>query len=355
MVSAGIFVLDTSISAKTCKIIVNWRADDMKIKFLVIRFSSIGDIVLTSPVVRGLKQQVENSEVHFVTKKKHAELVSSNPYIDKVYLLDENIGDLISELEKEKYDYVIDLHQNFRSNRIKRSLKCPTFSFDKLNWQKWLMVQFKINRLPKKHIVDRYLETVSVFDLKSDQTGLDYFIKESDTFQKKDLPKPFQNGYVAFVIAGTYFTKKLPEEKVSEICQNIPYPVILLGGKEENEVGEKVLSLSKGNVLNYAGKISLGQSASLVRDARVVLTNDTGLMHIAAAYHKKILSFWGNTIPAFGMTPYLAGEASEILDVPDLKCRPCSKLGHHKCPKKHFRCMKEIDVQRATDWILENY
>jgi len=327
----------------------------MKIKFLVIRFSSIGDIVLTSPVVRGLKQQVENAEVHFVTKKKHAELVSFNPYIDKVYLLDENIGDLIADLENEKYDYVIDLHQNFRSNRIKRSLKCPAFSFDKLNWQKWLMVQFKINKLPKQHIVERYLETVSVFDVKDDQNGLDYFIKESDCFQEKDLPELFQKGYVAFVIAGTYFTKKLPAEKVSEICHEIPYPVILLGGKEETEQGEFVLSQSKGNVLNYAGKITLSQSASLVRDARLVLTNDTGLMHIAAAYHKKILSFWGNTIPEFGMTPYFADEVSEILEVENLKCRPCSKLGHQKCPKKHFRCMQEIDVQKAIHWVVDNF
>lgn len=327
----------------------------MKIKFLIIRFSSIGDIVLTSPVVRGIKQQVENAEVHFVTKRKHAGLVTSNPYIDKVFLLDESVAELVDELEKEQYDYVIDLHQNIRSNRIKRSLKCPSFSFNKLNWQKWLMVQFKINKLPSHHIVDRYLATVSVFDVQDDKKGLDYFIPEDEAFKKEDLPAPFQSGYVAFVIAGTYFTKKLPAEKVSAICQDIPYPVILLGGKEENEVGELVLSQSKGNVLNYAGKISLNQSASLVREARIVLTNDTGLMHIAAAFRKKILSFWGNTIPEFGMVPYRADKASERLEVKGLKCRPCSKLGHQKCPKKHFRCMQEIDEKRAVEWVLENY
>ncbi len=327
----------------------------MTIKFLLIRFSSIGDIVLTSPVIRGLKQQVEHSEVHFVTKKKNAGLVTSNPYIDKVYLLEENISELIHSLEKEQYDYVIDLHQNFRSNRIKRSLGCPAFSFDKLNWQKWLMVQCKINRLPEQHIVERYLETVSVFDVKDDGQGLDYFIPEGAGFDTTQLPLIFQNGYVAFVIAGTYFTKKLPAEKISEICREIPYPVILLGGKEENEVGELVLSQSKGNVLNYAGKITLNQSASLVRDAKVVLTNDTGLMHIAAAFGKKILSFWGNTIPEFGMIPYQADKASERVEVTGLKCRPCSKLGHQKCPKKHFRCMSDMDVEKAVEWILKNY
>ncbi|WP_346861890.1 glycosyltransferase family 9 protein [uncultured Draconibacterium sp.] len=327
----------------------------MKVKFLVIRFSSIGDIVLTSPVVRGLKQQVENAEVHYVTKDKHACLVGTNPYIDKVHLLETNINHLIHDLEKENFDYIIDLHQNFRSNKIRRRLRVQSFSVDKLNWYKMLMVRFKINKLPKQHIVDRYLQTVSTFDVKNDGKGLDYFINDGDEFKHEDLPAPFQNGYVAFVIAGTYFTKKLPVNKVSEICQNIPYPVILLGGKTEFDEGEKVLSQSKGNVLNYAGKITLNQSASLVRDARVVLSNDTGLMHIAAAFKKKILSFWGNTIPDFGMYPYMSSPVSERLETEGLKCRPCSKLGHHKCPKKHFKCMEEISVAKAVQWIENNY
>ncbi|WP_321347535.1 glycosyltransferase family 9 protein [uncultured Draconibacterium sp.] len=327
----------------------------MKVKFLIIRFSSIGDIVLTTPVVRGLKQQVDNAEVHFVTKKKFACLVSSSPYIDKVHLLEDNIGTLIHELEKEDYDYIIDLHNNFRSNKIKRRLKMQSFAVNKVNWEKFLMIRFKMNRLPNVHIVDRYLETVSVFDVKNDRLGLDYFIDESAAFQQSDLPETFRNSYVAFVIAGTYFTKKLPVHKVSQICQQIPYPVILLGGKNEFDEGEQVLSQSKGNVLNFAGKISLNQSASLVRDSRVVLANDTGLMHIAAAFKKKIFSFWGNTIPEFGMTPYQPNELSEIMQINDLKCRPCSKLGHHKCPKKHFKCMEDIDVQKAIDWINKNY
>ena len=327
----------------------------MKVKFLVIRFSSIGDIVLTSPVVRRLKLQVENAEVHFVTKKKNAVLVNSNPYIDKVHLFDDNLAELLTELENEDFDYIIDLHQNIRSNRLKRRLKSPSFSFTKLNFEKWLMVHLKINRLPQKHIVERYLDTVSVFDLKDDGKGLDFFISEDEEFNPDDLPESFQSGYVAFVIAGTYFTKKLPADKVSEICQNIPFPVILLGGKEESAVGEKVLSESKGNVLNYAGKISLNQSASLVKNARLVLTNDTGLMHIAAAFEKKILSFWGNTIPEFGMYPYKADPVSMQLEVEGLKCRPCSKIGFQKCPKKHFRCMKNISTQNAIDWVKASF
>lgn len=327
----------------------------MKVKFLVIRFSSIGDIVLTTPVVRGLKEQVQNAEVHFATKENHACIVANNPYVDKVHLLGENINDLILELEKENFDYIIDLHQNFRTNRIRRRLRIESFSFNKLNWRKMLLVLFKVNKLPKQHIVERYMETVQVFDVKNDNKGLDFFIREGDEFTMKDLPPQFQKGYVAIAIAGTYFTKKFPVQKISKICQNIPFPVILLGGKDEFDEGEKILSESKGNVLNYAGKISLAQSASLVQRANVVLSNDTGLMHIAAAFKKKILSFWGNTVPEFGMYPYLPHSASQLLEVEDLKCRPCSKLGYQKCPKKHFNCMEGINEQLAIDWIQRNF
>lgn len=327
----------------------------MKVKFLVIRFSSIGDIVLTSPVIRCLKNQVENTEVHFITKQKFSCILKSNPNIKKIHFLDDNFVELIAELKKEKFDYIIDLHHNFRSNRIKRKLKVPAFSVNKLNWQKMFLIQFKINQLPKKHIVDRYLETLLSFNVNNDNLGLDYFIPKNEDFKKVDLPTPFQKGYTAFIIAGTYFTKKLPGEKVSEICKKIDYPVILLGGKSEFNEGEKILSQSKGNILNYAGKITLNQSASLVKGANVVLTNDTGLMHIAAAFKKKIFSFWGNTVPDFGMAPYQSHDVSELLEVENLKCRPCSKLGHRKCPKKHFKCMNDIDTDKAIQWIKQNF
>lgn len=326
-----------------------------KIKYLIIRFSSIGDIVLTTPVIRGLKQQVDNAEVHFVTKRKYASIVRSNPYIHKVYELNENMNDLLEELSKEQFDYIIDLHQNFRSNRIKSRLKVAAFSFEKLNFRKFLLVQFKINRMPEKHIVDRYLETISVFDVKNDGHGLDFFIPDDEYFDVGQLPKFFQNGYLVFVIAGTYLTKKLPVSKITEICNSVTFPVVLLGGKNEVEAAREIDSETGENVLSLAGKLSLNESASILRDANLVLTNDTGLMHIAAAFKKKILSFWGNTVPEFGMVPYQTDPASEIMEVKDIKCRPCSKLGYSKCPKKHFNCMKNLDSSKAVAWINKNY
>ena len=136
-------------------------------KFLILRFSSIGDIVLTTPVIRGLKQQVPNAEVHFLTKSAFEPVLKHNPYIDKLHIFSENPVECLKELANEKFDAIIDLHHNQRSFWVKRKLRSTsTFSFRKLNIEKWLLVNFKINRLPALHIVNRYLETVKSFGVK---------------------------------------------------------------------------------------------------------------------------------------------------------------------------------------------
>ncbi len=328
----------------------------MKSKILIIRLSSIGDIVLTTPVVRCLKVQMENAEIHFVTKAQYAQVVLPNPHISKVHLYSGNLRKLVHQLRREKFDYIIDLHKNIRSFSIRlRLFNVPSFSFNKLTFHKFLLVKLKINRLPDIHVVDRYFNALRKFDIKNDEKGLDFFIPEGENYPPEKLPAGFSEGYIAFAIGGTWTTKKLPVEKVVEICNQLSFPVILLGGKEEEAAGESIISQCGSNVINLAGKCSLYQSAGLVRDAKLVLTNDTGLMHIAAAFQKRILSFWGNTVPEFGMTPYKADPVSEIMEVKDLDCRPCSAIGFNECPKKHFNCMKMQDVNRAVRWVRANF
>jgi ADP-heptose:LPS heptosyltransferase len=326
-----------------------------KTKFLIIRLSSIGDIVLTSPLVRCLKKQVENAEIHFVTKSKYSDLLAGNPYIYKIHFLNDHFGELLKELKSEKADYIIDLHQNFRSLWIKRYLGISSFSFNKLNLKKWIRIRFGIDLLPAQHVVERYFRTISSFHVVPDDKGLDYFIPEGLEFPSENLPEEFRNGYIAFIIGGTYATKRLPVEKILTLCMAIRHPVILIGGPNEKEMGEIVCQKAGNLVLNLAGKTSINESASLVRDSRIVLTNDTGMMHIAAAFGKKILSFWGNTIPKLGMSPYMPHTDSKMLEVQNLSCRPCSKLGYQKCPKRHFHCMMDLDMQVAIEWVERNY
>jgi ADP-heptose:LPS heptosyltransferase len=326
-----------------------------KIKFLVIRFSSIGDIVLTTPVIRCLKQQLDNAEIHFVVKTGYTEIVESNPFISKIHVCKESLNRLIRVLKEEKFDYLIDLQNNLKSTIIKSCLGIPSFTVNKINFKKFLMVNFKIDRLPPVHVVDRYMDTLSFFNVKNDNKGLDYFIPGKDEFNQTGLPSSFRKGYIAVLTGASYNTKKLPAEKIAAICNKIEFPVILIGGKNDYAEAEKIMSEATGNIINFAGKIRLNQSASLVRKARLVLSNDTGMMHIAAAFKKKILSFWGNTIPEFGMYPYMPDPASKIMEIKDLRCRPCSKLGYRKCPKNHFKCMNMMDENEAVEWIKENF
>ncbi len=327
----------------------------LKQKILVIRFSSIGDIVLTSPVLRQLKEQVIGVEIHYLTKQKYRCLLEANPYIDKIYSFEKNLNEVIPLLKAENYGSVIDLHHNLRSLKIKRSLGVPSFSFRKLNFEKWLLVNFKIDKLPNLHIVERYLETIKSFGTKDDRKGLDYFIPETEKFDIQQLPEHFRNGYVAIILAGTYFTKQLPAEKYLPLISNAHYNFVLLGGENETGMARSITSVAGNNVVDFCGKLSVNQSASLVQQARLVISNDTGLMHIAAAFRKKILSVWGNTVPQLGMHPYLPAEGSKMLEVNGLKCRPCSKLGKRECPRKHFNCMNLIPEQALTDWVKINF
>ncbi|MDP2339139.1 MAG: glycosyltransferase family 9 protein [Bacteroidota bacterium] len=327
----------------------------MKTKFLVIRLSSIGDIVLTSPVVRCLKTQFPDAEVHFLTKKSNFDLLQANPYVDKIHLYGDSLSDAVQKLKPENYDYIIDLHNNLRSLYVKLRLGTKSYSFNKLNIRKIILTKFKINILPDGHIVDRYLETLRHFNIVNDGKGLEHFIPEEDEFPITEFPENFRNGYVALVLAGTYFTKKMPPEKYRKLISETQIPFVLLGGRSEQEMAAQILNWNTGNVVDFTGKLRINQSASLVKNARLVIANDTGLMHIAAAYQKKILSVWGNTSPEFGMYPYLAGKGSEILEVKGLSCRPCSKLGYHKCPKKHFRCMNDLPEDRILEWVEKEF
>lgn len=314
----------------------------MKTKFLILRFSSIGDIVLTTPVIRCLKKQYPEAEVHFATKKQFKVLVESNPYIDKFFLLEGDLNSFVKTLQAENYDYVIDLHNNLRTSIIKYRLGKKSFSFNKLNFEKWLLVNLKINRMPDLHIVDRNLNTLESLGIKNDNKGLDYFIPPNQEVNLEGIVEKNQP-FVAYAIGGQHFTKKLPVGRIIELCSKIKKKIILLGGKEDQPAGELVANALGDKIYNACGKYSLNQSASILKQAEYVISHDTGLMHIASALKKKIISIWGNTVPEFGMYPYQT--EFKIIENKNLSCRPCSKIGYSKCPKGHFKCMNDLVLE----------
>jgi ADP-heptose:LPS heptosyltransferase len=309
-------------------------------KFLLIRFSSIGDIVLTTPIIRAIKTQLKDSEIHYLTKNQFVQLVNANPYIDKVFAFNKSMNETIRELQEENYTSIIDLHKNLRSAQVILSLRKKHISFNKLNIEKWIRIHLKVNTLPDLHLIDRYFISLSELGIQKDENGLDYFFQKD--FDTEEYNQWTNQAFMAWAIGGTYFTKQFPFRKIKEILSKLALPCVLLGGKEDRQRGEFIAE-GLPNVWNLCGKTSLDQSAYLLKTAKLVLTNDTGLMHIAAAFNKETIAFWGNTIPEFGMFAYQQTENVKNFEIKNLSCRPCSKLGHKECPKRHFRCMEGLE------------
>lgn len=327
-------------------------------KFLIIRFSSIGDIVLTTPVIRCLKQQVQGAEIHYLTKKNFKGILESNPYINKIHTLSDDLDEVIKDLKQENFNFVIDLHHNLRTLKVKKALrKVPSFSFEKLNMEKWLYTALKINILPDVHIVDRYLNTVKSFGVMNDGKGLDYFIPKNDVVPYDHIPAAQSLGFIGIVIGAARNTKKLPVHKLKELCSKIDHPLVLLGGPEDRMAGDEVASVDPVKIYNSCGKFNLNESADIVRRAKLIITHDTGLMHIAAAFKKPVITIWGNTVPSFGMGPYYgkAMVANEVFGINGLWCRPCSKIGYSKCPLRHFKCMEKHNVAEIVKTVQARF
>ncbi len=318
-------------------------------KILIIRFSSIGDIVLTTPVTRCLKLQL-NAEIHYLTKPNFESILNTNPFINKVHVLDISLIAKAKELQAENFDFVIDLHNNIRTFIFKKALGVKAYSFPKLNIEKFLFVNFKVNKMPNIHIVERYFKPAEKLGITNDGKGLDYFLP---THFKFDYPIDLDKPYITWAIGAQHFTKRFPIIKIIAICNKVNLPIYLLGGKDDETNGNEITSKTNGNVVNLCGKLSLHQSAYVVKKGQLLITNDTGLMHIGSAFQKRIISLWGNTTPAFGMYPYYGNSQVKqtLFENNIINCRPCSKIGFNSCPKKHFKCMEDLDLQAIEEEI----
>jgi len=318
-------------------------------KILVIRFSSMGDIIYTTPVVRCLKKQIPGAEVHFLTKSAFKYIYDNNPYVDKLLLLRSTLSETIDEIKAEKYDHIVDLHNNLRTAIIKLRTGIPASTYKKQPVKKWLSLKFKIKLIPPTHLVDRYLKAVESLGVVNDGQPIDYYIK-ADHKLSNLLPSSHQNGYVAFIIGATHFTKRMPNYKISSICKKLNLPVVLLGGNDVKENGNTIAAEVGDKIYNACGITSLDESVFLVSQAKSIIGFDTGLTHIAEAFNKPIVSVWGGTMPELlGVQPYMVKDV--LVAGIDLDCRPCSKFGLEKCPLGHFKCMNDMPVDGIIEFV----
>jgi heptosyltransferase-2 len=345
-------------------------------RLLFIRFSSIGDIVFTTPAIRCAKQQIPGVEIHFLTKASMKAVTIGNPYIDHFHYFDKDLQATINQLKACKFDYIIDLHKNYRTYQIQKALGVPSLSYEKLSLQKFLLTKLHLNFMPMRHIADRCLDALSSLGIVNDGKGLDYFIPKETTINNSALPASFESGYIALVIGASYASKKLPVASLQALCHKIPYPIVLIGGKADQEEGAAIEAVNPIKIWNACGKFNLHESALLVKQSRTVISHDTGFLYIACAFHKKTVAIWGATAPALQVEPYYpvaqkvnqttlnretvstslnSNEMYFNAIVPNLPCQPCSNYGTKQCPQGHFACMKKQDLQSIADKAIAYY
>jgi heptosyltransferase-2 len=318
-------------------------------KILVIRFSSMGDIIYTTPVVRCLKKQLPGAEIHFITKPAFKYIYDNNPYVDKLLLLKPELSETVKDIKAEQYDYIIDLHNNLRTAIIKLRTGIRASTYKKQTIRKWLSLKFNLKLVPPVHLVDRYMKAVQFLGVKNDEQPIDYYVKADHQLEKL-LPASHHGNYTAFIIGATHFTKRMPNEKIISICNEINNPVVLLGGDDVKPNGDSIAGALGSKIYNACGITSLDESVFLVSKAANVIGFDTGLTHIAEAFNKPIVSVWGGTVPELlGVQPYKVKKV--LIAGIELSCRPCSKFGLPACPLGHFKCMYDIPESDITEFV----
>lgn len=315
-------------------------------RILIIRFSSIGDIVLTTPIIRCVKKQLEGPvEIDYITKKQYATLLTHNPYIHSVIGIDKSVSEVSDILKNTAYDYIIDLHNNIRSRTVKRYNKAFSFTLNKKNLAKWLYVQTKKELLPIGHVVARSFEAVKALSVHDDGEGLDFFFPPKEELSGALLPEIFETVYVAYAIGGQMKGKILPTDKIITLCKKISAPVVLLGGTEDRERANEVKLALDDQVFNACGVFTLAQSAFIAKKAKAIITHDTGMMHVATALGCKVISIWLATTPELGFSPWQPKNMSIIIEA-DCAKRPTSKLGNRGYTSG---CVFKVDLDKIAE------
>ena len=326
-------------------------------KVLIICGPSLGDVIFATPIIRALKVQLDDVELHALVELSAGFVLDENPYVDSIHYVNASLLKNYKRLKSEKFDLIVNVKRGWPARLLTPLLRVKTYSLKTLWWQEWLMVNFKIDQLPNDHLVNRMFKAVEPLGIKPDELGLDYFYPETDKVLLGWLPKGFQQEYVVFCINAPYNTRKLTLDRMIELCDKINKPIIILGFNDDVQNGdgisdffskagslhyeEGLLQLNKRTIVyNACAKFNFNQMASVIKQARAVFTFDNEFIPVASAFKKEIFGLWGNTVLLFGKYPYRT--KFTVLENNKVSCRPCSSTGFEKCPQGHFKCMKRI-------------
>jgi lipopolysaccharide heptosyltransferase II len=330
-------------------------------KILIIRLSSMGDVILTSPIVRQLKSSFPNAEIDFLTSNNFVDIFRYCPHINSIIPYNKKWKhkeirqkklELILNNSKKRYDLIVDLQNNRRSKSFAKGLGLKIISYPKNRLHKLSLVYLK-KSLNIKHIYELYSQNLTDI-ISDDNLGLEIWLKSDKTEYtpfNKSISKKLNK--IAIAPGAFHYTKRWLPERYAELIKLIKSAmnpeIILLGGESDKAICMQIKSLLDFEVFDYSGSNSILETAELLDDCDALITNDTGVMHISAARQIPTVAIFGSTVQEFGFTPF---RVPHIIVETDLNCRPCTHIGRSKCPKGHFKCMKEIDATQVFSALI---
>lgn len=318
-------------------------------KILIIRLSSLGDVLLSSPLVRALSESCPESKIDFLVREEYKDVYSFNPRINSLLTLrrDNNEAEIQNHIKCEKYDIIIDLQNNLRSLRLVCGSGKKVYRFKKNSLRKFLFVKLKINLLKESDCIpERYADSMSW--VKLDGKGLEIFLNPEKKARIENYGK-----IIGICPGARHFTKMWPIEYYIELINKLndsKYKVALIGGKTDKEICENI-SLKTKNVINLSGEDDLLQIAADIKNCELVICNDSGMMHLTSAVGSPLIAIFGSTVREFGFFPYK--NMAKVIETEHLKCRPCTHIGRNKCPRKHFDCMRSITPEIIFNSIMD--
>lgn len=329
-------------------------------KILIIRFSSLGDILLTTPLVRALKNRLQHCEIEYFTKAEFAPLLEGNPYISKLHILEGKdfaaLSGKVAELKRHPYDLLIDLHRNPRSWYTRNKLLAEKkVKMKRDRFRRWLLVHLGVNYYRGFiSVAVRYFSALNgLFDppIMPDEKGLDLFLNDEDRAEARKFIGNKPGKLIAIAPSAHWNTKRWLPEKFAEtadaLAKKYNAQTVVLGAPEDENLAVEVCSMMRTPALNLAGKLSIRGTSAVMELCFLFIGNDTGLMHIASALKLPGAAIFGPTTRHLGYFPYRS--RLTVVEKEGLSCRPCTKQGNKKCPKGHFRCMKEISVEEVVN------
>lgn len=332
-------------------------------KIVIFRLSSIGDIVLTSALVRCVRKAYPEAQIDFVVKQQFSQLVEFNPHLSNIYTIDSSKGfsglkSLTKYLKSQNYDVFLDIHKNIRSAYV-RNLSKPTkvFVFNKHVFKRSLLTKWNIDLYKNINpVYRRFIDSAKSIGVANDGKLTELFIPESTENKVLGILKEHNIKsceYILLCPGASFANKRWPADQFAHLALKLiveGHNVVLSGGNSEKGSCEKIMAYSQNKVLDLAGKLSIIESAVLAKHAKVVVVNDTGMLHISEALGTPVVGIYGPTARQLGYYPILP--KSRIAEV-ELPCRPCTKMGAAECPKKHWKCMKNITVDQVMNELIQ--